>query len=183
VSPSFLYATFRLTSFDSADVSSALTFQFSGKIDDTLRVTLLIFYFQDSLILPVSNPFFPSLTFEMTSFSSTFDLRYLHAPNGIPNKLGRYSMVVNVTGMNGSGVHVIYPFGSEFTVKASGESVPGPKMKKAVFSFNGNKILVDFDNPTNGFSSKSLSNCSKLFRITSSSSQLTPSLSSTAVCG
>jgi hypothetical protein len=52
-------------------------------------------------------------------------------------------------------------------------------MKRAAFSSDGSKILVEFDDQTNGLSSKSLSNCSNLFHITSPSAlSLSPSLSS-----
>jgi hypothetical protein len=86
---------------------------------------------------------------------------------------------VTVSGSGSGEVEVIFPFSSDFTVKASEASVPGPKMKRAVFSSDGSKIVLEFDIETNGLSSKSFSNCSKLFHfITSSPSPIAPSLPS-----
>jgi hypothetical protein len=127
---------------------------------------------------PAQNIMFPySFTLDkMTPLS--YDLTYLHAPDGIPNRLGSYSLVVNITGPTSA--QVLYPLGSDFTVKGFEEFSPGPLIKRAVFSSDGSKILVEFDGRTNGLSSKSLSNCSQLFRFTTSSTlSLSPFLSST----
>jgi hypothetical protein len=154
-----------------------VTLGISCSLEGTSEALLSIFA-KHSDVNSSLNVFFPS-TVTLGSISSTFALRYLHAPDGIRNKLGRYSLSVNVSGSGSESVAVVYPFGFEFTVQGSEEPVPGPKMKRAVFSSDGSKILVEFDGRTNSLSSKSLSNCSRLFQITSPSAlSLSPSLSS-----
>jgi hypothetical protein len=159
-----------------SDLASAVSIQVVGNDIANLSLFVFVSYLEDAthVLSPLDDIFFPStIIHDSTTVFSSFPLRYLHAPDGIPNKLGSYSLSINVSGGNSgndnAGIEVVYPFGSGFIVKGSEEPVPGPKMKRAVFSSDGSKILVEFDGRTNGLSSKSLSNCSRLFQITSPS--------------
>ena len=118
------------------------------------------------------------------------DLAYLHALDGGDddgggvvelNKAGRYSLNVSVMGESSADYEVWFSSGSEFVVRGLNDSVSGPLMKRALFSSDGSKILIEFLDSTNEGGSMKFGiakNCSKLFRVSKSLSSSSSSSSS-----
>jgi hypothetical protein len=157
---------------DAFDIPFALTVDVGvGSLSKSLVVSISVIRIDPptsstsiSLSLAMFSPH--QLTFTSTS-SRTSSLTYVHSgEGGIVNQAGRYLLNVTLSGRSGEAYEVSFPLGSEFVVKAFDDPTPAPLLKRAMFSSDGSKVLIEFSGSTDEGSSLKYSlmfDCSKMF--------------------